>query len=55
MLCAVALQRIYALVHIVPHHQPTPVELALSLVAVPCGVVGAAMLAVGPMLFRPPA
>jgi hypothetical protein len=51
-LCALALHRIYLLVHGVPVHQATPVELALGVVAVVTGVIGAVMLAVGPPLFR---
>lgn len=52
ILCAVALQRVYALVHILPHHQPTAIELTLGLVAVLSGMAGAAMFVVGPALFR---
>lgn len=51
-LCALALHRIYVLVHVPPWHQASPSELALGLVAVIAGVCGAACFAVGPALFR---
>lgn len=51
-LCAVALHRIFTLVHILPRHEATPAELGLGLAAVLTGVVGAGMFVVGPSLFR---
>jgi hypothetical protein len=51
-LCVFVLHRIYLLVHSIPHHDATPTELALGLIAVLTGVAGAAMLGVGPALFR---
>lgn len=51
--CIVAMQRLALLVHAAPRHDPTPGELGLGLVAVLTGLAGAALLAVGPKLFRP--
>lgn len=51
-ICALAMHRLYLLVHILPRHEATPLELLLALVVVLTGVVGAAMAAVGPSLFR---
>jgi hypothetical protein len=51
--CIVAMQRLALLVHAALRHGPTPAELGLGLVAVLAGIAGAALLAVGPALFRP--
>ena len=51
-LCAFALHRLYFLIRVLPHHEATPIELAWGLAAVLTGVAGAAMLTVGPQLFR---
>jgi hypothetical protein len=51
-LCAFALHRIYILVDTLPHHEATPLELGLGLVAVLTGIAGAMMVIVGPPLFR---
>ena len=51
-LCAFVLHRIYLLIHTVPRHDPSPLELGLGLVAVLLGIAGAAMFLVGPPLFR---
>jgi hypothetical protein len=52
-LCAFALHRIYLLAHFLPHHEASPLELGLGLIAVLTGVAGATMLMVGAPLFRP--
>jgi hypothetical protein len=51
-LCAVALHRIFILVHTLPHHEPAALELGLGLLAVLTGVAGAASFVLGPSLFR---
>jgi hypothetical protein len=51
-LCAFAVRRIHLLVHVPHAHPPTPAELVLSLLAILTGFAGAALLAVGPALFR---
>ncbi len=51
--CIVAMQRLALMVHAAPRHGPTPAELGLGLVAVLTGLAGAALLTVGPKLFRP--
>jgi hypothetical protein len=51
--CIVAMQRLALLVHVMPRHGPTPAELGLGLIAVLAGIAGAAMVTVGPALFRP--
>lgn len=51
--CIAAMQRLALLVHATPRHAPAPAELGLGLIAVLAGIAGAAMLTVGPTLFRP--
>ena len=51
--CIAAMQRLALLVHAAPRHGPTPAELGLGLIAVLAGIAGAALLTVGPALFRP--
>lgn len=51
-LCAFAVRRIHLLVHVPQAHPPTPAELVLGLFAILAGFAGAALLAVGPALFR---
>ena len=51
-LCALVLHRIYLLVHALPRHDASPLELGLGLLAVLLGIGGAGMILVGPDLFR---
>lgn len=51
-LCLYVLHRLSILVGAFPHHQASPLELGLGLVAVLTGVAGAAMVAVGSPLFQ---
>lgn len=51
-LCMLAMQRLAALVHLPPRHDPSAAELGLSLAAALAGIAGAALLLVGPPLFR---
>lgn len=50
--CVVAMQRLAVLVDTLPRHAPSPAELALGAIAALAGIAGAALLAVGPALFR---
>lgn len=50
--CIVAMQRLAPLVHTQPRHAPSPAELGLGVLAVLAGLAGAALLTVGPALFR---
>lgn len=53
VLCAPAVRLMHALVTTPPQHQPTVVEMLLSLGTVLTGISGAALLFEGPALFRP--
>jgi hypothetical protein len=47
-----AMARLSALVHALPRQSPTPAQLGLGVIAVLAGIAGAALLTVGPALFR---
>ena len=51
-LCAMALYHLYVVRHGLPNHDPTPIEMIFSLIAVLTGFAGASMAIVGPKLFR---
>jgi hypothetical protein len=52
-LCGLALLRLHRLATTLPLHQPSLVEMLLSLAALLAGVSGAALLFEGAALFRP--
>jgi hypothetical protein len=52
-IAVIALQLMVRLVTTLPHHQPTAIEMLLSLAAVAAAVSGAATVIIGPPLFQP--